>query len=222
MRDQDSEGTIEDEERTVLTARLTLRRPRTEDAATLAAAIDNPRVAMNLVSVPHPYRRADAEAWIHQARSPSAGRSHVAIRRDEGSLLGASFLRPSATRPEGHDLSFWVDERFWGRGFGTEIAHATIDHAFGADGVCRIWCAVRVTNGPARRVAEKCGFQFRDTGMARSLAARGSVPVEHFVLERRVWQSLKSWGRADGAFVPGSPGRADGAGSRPLQEEGER
>jgi RimJ/RimL family protein N-acetyltransferase len=217
MRDQDSEDTLDDEERTVLTARLTLRRPRTEDAAVLAAAIDNPRVAMNLVSVPHPYRRADAEAWIQQGRNSAFGHAHIALSKGDGSLLGASFHRPSATRPDGHDLSFWVAERFWGQGFGTEIAHATIDHAFGEGRVERLWCAVRVTNGPARRVAEKCGFQFRDTGMVRSLSARGSVPVEHFVLERRVWQSLKAWGR---------PTHGDGAATflwpRPLQEEGEQ
>lgn len=202
MRDQDSEDTLEDEERSVLTARLVLRRPRTEDAAALAAAIDNPRVAMNLVSVPHPYRLADAEAWIQQGRQNADGAAHVALSRTDGSLFGASFHRPSP-RPDGHEISFWVAERHWGQGFGTEIAHATIDHAFGAAGVERLWCAVRVTNGPARRVAEKCGFQFRDTGMVRSLAARGSVPVEHFVLERRVWLSLKSWGRrADGDGGP--------------------
>ncbi|MCX5580962.1 GNAT family N-acetyltransferase [Kaistia terrae] len=217
MRDQDLEGTLEDEERTVLTARLTLRRPRTEDAAILAAAIDNPRVAMNLVSVPHPYRRADADAWILQARHAVDGAAHVAASRTDGTLLGASFHRLSATRPEGHDLSFWVAERFWGEGFGTEIAHATIDHAFGAAGVERLWCAVRVTNGPARRVAEKCGFQFRDTGMVRSLSARGSVPVEHFVLERRVWQSLKSWGRR-----PDGDGASTTLWPRPLHEEGDR
>jgi RimJ/RimL family protein N-acetyltransferase len=116
------------------------------------------------------------------------------VSRQTGQVVGAGCHRPSATRPGGHDLSFFVAERHWGQGFGTEIAHATVDHAFGIDGVERLWCAVRVTNGPARRVAAKCGFQFRDAGMVRSLAARGAVPVEHFVLERGIWRSLKSWG----------------------------
>lgn len=193
MRDQDADETTEDEERTVLTARLRLRRPRTEDAAILAAAIDNPRIAMNLVSVPHPYRRADAEAWMMAGRSLDDA-AHVAVSRQSDSVIGAGFHRPSPTRPGGHELSFFVAERFWGEGFGTEIAHATIDHAFGAGRIERLWCSVRVTNAPARRVVAKCGFQFRDTGMVRSLAAGGAVPVEHFVLERRIWQSLKSWG----------------------------
>ncbi|WP_018183091.1 GNAT family N-acetyltransferase [Kaistia granuli] len=194
MRDHDADEASEDEERSVLTARLILRRPRTEDAAILAATIDNPRVASHLVTVPHPYRRADAEAWIAEDRAGDGMAAHVAVLARSGGVVGAGLHRPSATRPGGHALSFFVAERFWGEGFGTEIAHATIDHAFDAGRVERLWCSVRVTNTAARRVVAKCGFQFRDTGMVRSLAARGAVPVEHFVLERRVWQSLKSWG----------------------------
>ncbi|BCP55620.1 hypothetical protein K32_42370 [Kaistia sp. 32K] len=149
----------------------------------LAAMIDNPRIASHLVAGPHPFMRAGAGIV-----------AHIAVSRRTGMVIGAGCHRPSATRPGGHDLSFFVAEEHWGQGFGTEIAHAAVDHAFEAGAVERLWCSVRVTNGPARRVAAKCGFQFRDTGMVRSLAARGAVPVEHFVLERGIWQSLKSWG----------------------------
>jgi RimJ/RimL family protein N-acetyltransferase len=194
MRDLDADEDSEDDERSFWTARLVLRRPRTEDAAILAAAIDNPRIAADLVTVPHPYRRADAEAWIAADRSQAGLVAHIAVSRQTGQVIGAGCHRPSTTRPGGHDLSFFVAERFWGQGFGTEIAQAAVDHAFAAGPVDRLWCAVRVTNAPARRVAAKCGFQFRDAGMLRSLAARGAVPVEHFVLERSIWRSLKSWG----------------------------
>ncbi|MCX5494685.1 GNAT family N-acetyltransferase [Kaistia dalseonensis] len=196
MRDDASEETSEGEERRLLTRRLILRPPGIQDAAALAAAIDNPRVAMNLVTVPYPYRRTDAEIWIERERSveDAPGASHIAISRNQGGLVGAGFHRPSTVWPDGFELSFWVAERFWGQGFGTEIAHAVIDDAFVRGGVMRLICAIRVTNGSARRVVEKCGFQFRDTGMVRSIATRGAVPVERFVLERRVWQSLKAWG----------------------------
>lgn len=202
MLDEASEDRGEDEERFV-TRRLEFRAPRVTDVAALAAAIDNPRVAMGLVSVPYPYRRTDAEAWIERERAGSGGpgASYVATCRLQGGLVGAGFHRPSESWPDGFELSFWVAERFWGQGFGTEIAHAVVDDAFQRAGVERIWCAIRVTSGSARRVVEKCGFQFRDTGMVRSIAMRGAVPVERFVLERRVWSSLKAWG-AERAHQP--------------------
>jgi RimJ/RimL family protein N-acetyltransferase len=196
MRDDTSDETSEESERRLLTRRLVLRPPRRQDAAALAHAIDNPRVATNLVTVPYPYRRSDAEMWIERERAciDGPGATHVAICRNQGGLIGVGFYRPSVSWPDGYELSFWVAERFWGQGYGTELAHAVVDDAFSRGDVGRLWCATRVTNGSARRVAEKCGFQFRDTGMVRSIATRGAVPVERFVLEKRVWKSLKAWG----------------------------
>lgn len=211
MRDGATDDESEGEERTVLTGRLRLRPPRTADVAALEAALNNPRVAMNLASMPYPYRRADAEAWVERERATidGPGASRLAICRETGDMVGACVCRPSATRPDGYELSFWVAERFWGQGFGTEIAHAAIDHAFGTGFIQRLWCDLRVTNGPARRVVEKSGFQFRDTGMIRLIATRGAVPVERFVLERRVWQSLKAWGAQQAAHRAARPASAD-------------
>ena len=190
------EETTDGEERGLQTRRLLLRPPRTRDVAALTAALDNPRVAMGLVSVPYPYRRSDAEIWVERerARSSTSGASYVAVSRTEGGLVGAGFHSRSDTWPDGFEICFWIAERFWGKGYGTEVAHAVIDDAFITGCAERIWCAIRVNSAAARRVAEKCGFQFRDSGMIRSIAARGAVPIERFVLERRVWTSLKAWG----------------------------
>lgn len=221
--------TSDDETRGYFTRRLRLRAPKPGDAAALAIAVGNPRVAMSLFDVPYPYERADAEGWIERARVPSRapGTTLVALSVAAGELVGAGFHRPSDTWPGGFELSFWVAEPFWGRGFGTEIAHAVVDHAFEEGGAERLWCAIRVTSGSARRVAEKCGFQFRDTGLVRSLATRGTVPVERFVLERRVWSSLKSWGseRAAAREAGGGVERPDvgtGQGHARLGREGRK
>ena len=193
---QDDGEANEDEERQLRTRRLILRPPRRSDVAALAAALDDPRIAMGLASVPYPYRRSDAEGWVdrERARAGSGGVSYVAISAAEGCFVGAGFSCRSDTWPDGFELSFWIAQRHWGRGLGTEVAHAVVDDAFLAAGVERIWCAIRVNSTAARRVVEKCGFQFRDQRMLRSIAARGTVPVERFVLERRVWTSLKAWG----------------------------
>ena len=220
----------EDERESHFTRRLRLRAPRAADAAALAIAVGNPRVAMSLFDVPYPYERADAEGWIERARVPSKapGTTLVALQLASGELVGAGFHRPSDIWPGGFDLSFWVAEPFWGQGFGTEIAHAVVDNAFEEGRAERLWCAIRVTSAPARRVAEKCGFQFRDTGLVRSLASRGTVPVERFVLERRVWASLKAWGNegrgneARGHESRGNEGRGNEGRAPQRLQAGER
>lgn len=214
MQDGAREDESDEDERPLYrTSRLMLRPPRAQDAAALAIAVGNPKVAMSLFDVPYPYERADAEGLI--ARTAGSGLPHgamlVACCIQTRSLCGAAFRRPSEASPGGTDFSFFVAESHWGRGYGTEIAHAMIDDAFDRGGAVRLWCAIRVTAGAARRVAEKCGFQFRDTGLVRSLATRGTVPVERFVLERGVWAALKSWGGRGPVAVRGErQGSVDG------------
>jgi len=54
--------------------------------------------------------------------------------------------------------------------------------------------AARVVNPAARRVLEKCGFQWTGVGLARVRALGASVPVDRFQLDRRTWASIRAWG----------------------------
>ena len=109
-----------------------------------------------------------------------------------GDLIGAANCGPSGLGT-GVEVTLWIAEPWWGRGFGTEAAQGLIDHAFLNAAVDAVWCLNRVTNPRGRRVIERCGFQFRGAGMVR-LPARGAFPIERFGLDRRSWTSLKAWG----------------------------
>ena len=116
------------------------------------------------------------------------------VERRSGTVVGLSAYGQMSDRPGAIEVATWIGEAHWGRGYATEATHAVIDRAFCETGITILWCSNRVSNGRARRVIEKCGFQFRETGMVRSPASFGAMPVERFVLERRNWASLKSWG----------------------------
>jgi RimJ/RimL family protein N-acetyltransferase len=109
-----------------------------------------------------------------------------------GELIGGANCGPSGLGT-GAEITLWIAETWWGRGFGTEAAQGLIDHAFLNAAVDAVWCLNRVTNPRGRRVIERCGFQFRGTGMVR-LPGRGAFPIERFGLDRRSWTSLKAWG----------------------------
>jgi predicted nucleic acid-binding Zn ribbon protein len=122
------------------------------------------------------FRPTPATGWS----SPSAGQRASSARRR------------TATPVSGLEVSLWIGEPYWERGYATEAAHALIDQAFSDAAVDALWCANRVANTRARRVIEKCGFQFRGSGMVR-LPGRGASPIERFALDRRTWSSLKTW-----------------------------
>lgn len=185
----------DDEDECLTTRRLILRRPHRADADAITALADNRRVAMNLASLPHPYRRADALAWISAARARGDGTaSFVICRRDgpAGEILGACGFGLLPEKPD-IELGYWIGEPHWGGGLATEAAQAVIDHAFACHGLAEIWASCRVTNSASRRVIEKCGFQGRGMGMCRSRAVGGMVPVERFRLDRGAWAALKAW-----------------------------
>jgi RimJ/RimL family protein N-acetyltransferase len=128
------------------------------------------------------------------------GEAFLVESRNDRTILGAAGYRASAGRAMTVELALWIRERVWGQGYGTEVAHAVIDHAFGDPSVTEVFGVLRVTNERGRRLIEKCGFQLRGAGMARS--ASGAFPVERFSLGRRTWLSLKAWG----ARPPGADG----------------
>lgn len=158
------------------TGRLGFRPWRLRDEAALAVLAANPAIAPNLCStVP-----ADT------------GERLTIIERASGRIVGAA-VHGATGLGAGVEIGVWIGEFGWFRGLGTEAAHALIDHAFADPCVSIVWCSTRVTNTRARRVIEKCGFQFRGSGMVR-IAGRGAFAVERFALDRRNWASLKAWG----------------------------
>ncbi len=171
----------EPDQRPIITTRLILKSPEEEErnlAVTLAA---DPVVSRNLAAAPGDYWRC-------------GGRTLVVISRSIRATIGVTGFGPMTDRPETTEVATWIGEPYWGRGYATEATQAVVDLAFADTGVLALWCSNRVSNSRARRVIEKCGFQFRETGMSRSPVSLGAIPVERFVLERRNWTSLKSWG----------------------------
>jgi len=179
----------------LVTRRLRLRRLRDRDMVELARLSASEAVRQSLT--------------IALAPAGAPGHETFAIeRRRDRILIGAGGYCPLPGSGQAVEFALWLGDAAWGSGYGTEATQALVDRAFGDAAVAEVWASVRITNVRGRRVLEKCGFQSRGTGMARS--SLGAFPVERFMLSRRAWASLKAWGAP---FQNGING--DGHGSRP-------
>lgn len=179
---------------TLESARLVLRAPCLADAPAIAVLADNRKVAEMTASIPHPYRLADAEAWIATIPEKAPGGLVFALfEKKGGAFVGACgyALRDEAI-PE---IGYWIGEPFWGRGYATEAVRTMIDHAFTATDLDALAATCRVTNTASRRVLEKCGFQWSGAGLCRVRALGASVPSDRFRLDRRTWVALRAWGK---------------------------
>lgn len=173
--------------------RLVLRAPRLPDADAIVSLAGNRKIAEMTALIPHPYSRADAEAWI--AAVPVVGDLALAItRKSDGALVGAcGYAHADNGEPE---LGYWIGEPYWNAGFATEAVRAVIDYAFAQAGLEAVTSRCRVVNGASRRVIEKCGFQWTGAGLLRVRSLKASVPVDRFRLDRRTWEALRAWGRS--------------------------
>ncbi|MCB1496232.1 MAG: GNAT family N-acetyltransferase [Bauldia sp.] len=183
MSDQHDDG--DPDHRPIITRRLILKTPTEDERDRAIGLAADPVVARNLAAAPGDYWR-------------SGGRTLAVVSRSVRSTIGISGYGPMSDRPDAIEVATWIGEAFWGRGYATEATQAVVDLAFADTGATAVWCSNRVSNSRARRVIEKCGFQFRETGMVRSPVSLGAIPVERYVLERRNWASLKSWASGTG------------------------
>jgi RimJ/RimL family protein N-acetyltransferase len=169
-----------------------LRAPCLADVKAVAALANDRRIAENTLRIPHPYRLADAEAFIGAANAGDEEIVFLTTLRD-GTVLGACGIAMlDGVTPE---IGYWLGVPYWGRGYATEAARAVIDHAFATLDHDRLVAGARVSNPASRRVLEKCGFQWTGVGLYRIRAIASSAPIDRFRLDRGLWASLTSWGR---------------------------
>jgi RimJ/RimL family protein N-acetyltransferase len=167
-----------------------LRAPRFEDAKAIARHANDRRIAENTTRIPHPYRLADAEAFI-AAVNKSEGELAFLITVDAAPIGACGLAQLDGPEP---DIGYWLGAPYWGNGYATEAARAVIDHAFSVLDYEALQAGARCTNPASRRVLEKCGFQWTGVGLYRIRALASSAPIDRFRLDRGIWASLKSWG----------------------------
>jgi RimJ/RimL family protein N-acetyltransferase len=172
------------------TERLTLRAPRHEDVKAIALLVNDRRIAENTARIPHPYGVDDAREFVHAVNRDNGEVAFVITLAD--TLIGGCGIDP---REGGLEIGYWLGVPYWGRGYATETVRAVIDYAFGELEYDTLAAGARVSNPASRRVLEKCGFQWAGVRLSRIRAINSAAPIDRFRIDRKLWVSLKSWGR---------------------------
>lgn len=139
------------------TERLVLRMFRESDTDAYADMMSDPEVMRFLGGQPVPR----AEAWRNMAMILGhwqlRGYGMWAVEEKEG---GEMVGRVGCWRPEGWpglEVGWTLRRRFWGRGYATEAARASLDYAFTALDQPRVISLIAPDNVNSIRVAERLG-----------------------------------------------------------------
>jgi RimJ/RimL family protein N-acetyltransferase len=172
------------------TKRLWLRWPRATDAAAVTAFAALPQIAQMTANIPHPYPAKEADSFIFKARAENAdGQAlHLAITKKSGPRQAFGLVSAVSNDEMEVEIGYVIAPEMWGKGFATEAVRMVVDTVFALSPAMRILANSRSHNPASRRVLEKVGFAYVDSGLDW-LAARGGLhPCDRFRLDRADWR----------------------------------
>lgn len=149
------------------TARLILRTPIASDAPQLYHLARDKRVSENLLNMPHPYERHDADVWIERCRERyqrGDGITLAIINKFEQRFIGSIGIYANYQHQRA-EIGYWLGVDYWGRGFMPEAVECILEYGFRVMRLNRIYATYFSGNEASRRVMEKVGMHYE--GMQR-------------------------------------------------------
>lgn len=161
---------------------ISLRPYRLDDADRLAVLLNDPDVTAMTSSIPYPYARADAEAFLSGVRNEQ-GREVSRAVVAAGDLVGGIGLGVRANGVE--ELGYWIGKPHWGKGIASEAVRLFLLElsTLGIDGP--IDAQTMASNEASQRVLIKNGFTYVGDGRCVTPARESdTMAAKCFVLER--------------------------------------
>ena len=167
------------------TERLILREWRQEDIAPAIAFMADADVTRYTVGAP----QSPIDAW--RGLTAIVGHWYVrgygfwaVERKEDHKLVG----RVGVWNPEGWpgmEVGWTLGRQFWGKGYATEAARASMDYAFTTQPIDKLLSVIHVDNTPSQKVAERLG---ETRGPRTELVFGGNTfPVEAWEITRERW-----------------------------------
>jgi ribosomal-protein-alanine N-acetyltransferase len=148
---------------TIQTLRLTLRPLQPADAVTLHRVYQTDGVLRYFPnSNPPPLEKLERFVASQQEHWETHGYGNWGIlTEDEREIIGWAGLQflPELNETE---VGFLMDKPFWGKGYGTEAARASLRFGFNHFDFSQLIALVHPENSASRRVLEKCGMRYAE------------------------------------------------------------
>ena len=175
--------TYDPKNKTITTSRLILRMFQKSDAADVARLCNNYNIFKNTLYLPYPYRIEDALLWMEshlENYETSKSYEFAVTDKENGELFGGIALSNSQRFNHG-EITYWIGEEFWGRGYATEAAEALVQFAFSEKKYHKVFARCFGSNPASGRVLQKLGM--REEG----------ILIDHVIKENR-YEDLVHYG----------------------------
>jgi len=146
----------------LLTARLSLRLFREDDAPLLARQINEPGVLTGLELRPGRYSESDEVRMVRAGRRAASKGERLPLAvtlKSTGELIGGVGLDLRGGAPHQGSLGYWLEPRYWHRGYGTETVEIVCCTGLRTLKLHRIEATVFDSNPRSMALLLRLGFQ---------------------------------------------------------------
>jgi len=88
---------------------------------------------------------------------------YVLVDVDTGALIGFYDLKNIEWSVPKTEIGYFIDVQYAGKGIGSKALEVFCNHCFSEYGFEKLFLRTHESNLPARRIAEKCGFEIEGT-----------------------------------------------------------
>ena len=156
--------------------KVKIRKWDMNDAAELAAALNNKKVQDNLRDgIPYPYTAADAEEYISSVLNAEKDSQYSwAITADNKVIGSIGVFRKGNIHRYTAEMGYYIAQPWWGKGIGTTAVKEACGYVFKNTDIMRIFAEPFAYNTASCRILEKAGFEFEGT-LRKNAVKNGKV-----------------------------------------------
>jgi [ribosomal protein S5]-alanine N-acetyltransferase len=162
----------------------TLRAWRMSDAPDLARHADNPEIGRWMSdSFPLRYTLEIAEQWVTRGHIEFGGDNWAIAHQDQA--VGGCGIHPgSGPFVCVAEVGWWLAQAHWGRGVGSRVAQALVQHAFENPHTARVFAPIHAGNERSMGAARRAGFT-QECVQRQSAMKNGQVIDRHIFVVLR-------------------------------------
>ena len=158
------------------TDRLILRQWKLEDVNDVVEGLNNLNVTKWLAQVSYPYTEEDAKSFIKKSIENNLYNFAIVLK-EENKVIGGTQLTNISYVHGTAGGGIWLNEKYQGKGYGTEAFGARIKYAFEELGLRRLENGYFKENEKSHKMQLKFGY--KDEGIKRKkFVSRGSGKIE--------------------------------------------
>ena len=177
-----------DKDLVIETERLILRSWRVEDANDIVDGLNNINVSKWLAGAPYPYTYDDALYFINNSIENKLYNFAIVLKSNNKVIGGTQLTNISLSNGTAGG-GIWINEKYWGNGYGSEAFGARIKYAFEVLGLRRLENGYFKDNEKSHKMQLRFGY--KDEGIRRQRfvsKATGKIEDEYITgLLRDEW-----------------------------------